>query len=151
VAIEAQGQDCCSQSSHCRSLFCKRTLCESALAHDHTAVVLNPRVGAVQGSGIALNTPMALTTMRASFGAFPLACGIVALVCLVSGRRNRMGLWFISIVIGIVLAVRCYGIEIDGTLSGNQRVLSAELVLFSIAVVALLIGRAAGAQSSAEP
>jgi cytochrome b561 len=129
-------------------------------------------VGAVQGSGIALNTPMALTTMRASFGAFPLACGIVALVCLVSGRLNRRGLWFISIVIGIVLAVRCYGIEIDGTLSGNQRVLSAELVLFSIAVFALLLGRAAkhssssigrhigetnqreessGAQSSAEP
>jgi len=52
-----------------------------------------------------------------------------------------MGLWFVSILIGIVLAVRFYGIAVDGTLLGNQRVLSAELVLFSITVVALLMGR----------
>jgi hypothetical protein len=99
-------------------------------------------VRAVQGAGIVLNTPMALTTVRAGFGGFSLACGMVALVCLVSGRRHRTGLWFVSILLGVVLAVRCYAIAIDGTLLGNVRVLSAELVLLSSAIIALLIGRA---------
>ena len=99
-------------------------------------------VAAVRNAGIVLNTPMALTTVRASFGAFPLACAVSVLVCLLSARRNRIGLWFIAVLIGIVLAVRLYGIVVDGTLRESQPVLIAELVLFSIAVVALLMGRA---------
>ena len=99
-------------------------------------------VAAVRDSGIVLSTPMALTTVRASFGAFSLACGTVAMVCLVSRHRNRFGLWFIALVIGVVLAVRVYGIIEDGTLRENQRVLTAELALFSMTVVALLIGHA---------
>jgi hypothetical protein len=99
-------------------------------------------VAAVRDSGMVLSTPMALTTARASFGAFSLACGTVVLACLISGRRNRLGLWFVVIVIGIVLAVRLYGIVEDGTFRENQRVLTAETVLLSITVIALLIGRA---------
>lgn len=99
-------------------------------------------VAAVRDAGIGLNTPMALTTMRASFGAFPLACSASILVCLLSTRRNRIGLWFIAILIGIVLAVRLYGIVEDGTLRENRPVLIAETVLFSVTVAALLMGRA---------
>ena len=107
-------------------------------------------VAAVRNAGIVLNTPMALTTMRASFGAFPLACAASILACLFSARRNRIGLWFIAILIGIVLTVRLYGILEDGTLRENQPVLIAESVLFSITVVALVMGRAVTGSASTQ-
>jgi hypothetical protein len=102
--------------------------------------VLDP-IGAVRDAGIQLATPMALTTVRASFGAFPLACSLAILTCLVSRSRNRTGLWFIAILIGVVLAVRLYGIFLDGTLQENQRVLTAEAVLLLFTVIALVLGR----------
>jgi len=100
-------------------------------------------VTAAQRSGMSLNSPVALTNMRAGFGAFPLACAAVTLICLISVRRLRIGLTFIALLIGIVLIVRLYGIEEDGTLTENLRVLTAEAVLFSVTLIALLIGAAA--------
>jgi hypothetical protein len=105
-------------------------------------------VSAVHDAGIQLTTPMALTTMRASFGAFPLACAVVILTCLVSSARNRVGLWFIAILNGVVLSVRFYGIATDGTLAENQLVLTAETVLFTVTVIALLLGRQAAKASN---
>lgn len=101
--------------------------------------VLDP-VGAVRDAGIVLTTPMALTTVRASFGAFPLACALVILTCLVAVRRQRTGLWFMGVLIGVVLAVRFFGIHADGTLHENERVLTAEAVLFILTVGSLLTG-----------
>lgn len=100
--------------------------------------VLDP-AGAVREAGIALNTQLALTTVRASFGAFPLGCATVLLTCLLSNRRVRLGLWFNLILIGVVLLVRLYGIALDGTLAENQRVLTAEAVLLSITLIALAL------------
>jgi hypothetical protein len=41
--------------------------------------------------GLAFNSPLAITITRVGFGAFPLACSIFTLSCLVSTRRDLIG------------------------------------------------------------
>jgi|SRR5579872_2233770 len=110
--------------------------------------VLDP-VTAVRATGIVLSTPTALTTMRAGLGAFPLACAVVIVACLVAPHRNRTGLWFIAILIGVVLSVRLFAIYEDGTLYENRTLLTAEIILFTITTIALLADRASGETQAA--
>lgn len=95
-------------------------------------------VGSAGASGILLGSAVAITNMRASFGAFPLACGLIAFSCLISSRRHFAGLLLIATIIGVALAVRVYGVLTDGTLMASLRVLLAEGTLFSLAVVSIL-------------
>jgi hypothetical protein len=96
-------------------------------------------VGSAGASGILLGSAVAITNMRASFGAFPLACSIIAFSCLIPTRRQLVGLSLIATVIGVAFATRVYGILIDGTLAPSLRVLFAEGALFSLAVLAILM------------
>jgi len=95
-------------------------------------------VGSAGASGIVLSSAVAITNMRASFGAFHLACGLIAFSCLISRRRHFVGLLLIATVIGVALFVRVYGVATDHTLTASLRVLLAEGALFSLAVVAIL-------------
>src|SRR5215510_2926780 len=63
--------------------------------------------------GIALTTPLASTILRIGFGAFPLGCSLFTLWCLISRRRILTGLGFVSIMIGVALVVRIFGIVMD--------------------------------------
>jgi cytochrome b561 len=102
--------------------------------------IANP-VGAAAASDMALQSPLAVTNMRASFGAFPLACAIFIVVCLLSSARRVAGLRFVIIVIGVVLLVRAFGIYQDGTLVESRTVLAAEFVLLILSGAGLALER----------
>jgi hypothetical protein len=48
--------------------------------------------GAAAASDMTLDSPLAVTNMRASFGAFPLGCALFVLLCLVTSSLRRTGL-----------------------------------------------------------
>jgi hypothetical protein len=98
--------------------------------------ILDP-VGAASASTMTLGSPLAITNMRASFGAFPLACSIFTLICLLSAHRRITGLYFVVTVIGTALVVRLFGVVQDGTLVESLRVLGAEAALVTLSGAAL--------------
>jgi hypothetical protein len=100
--------------------------------------VLDP-VGAASASGITLGSALAITNMRASFGAFPLVCAVIIFACLISRRRHVVGLWMAVTILGGVLLVRIYGTAADDTFSESTRVLLVEAVLFLLAGAALVL------------
>jgi len=109
-------------------------------------------VGAGAASGIRLASPLALTNMRASFGAFPLGCALVAFASLRSRRWSLAGLSTVAAVLGSALVVRLYGVLADNTFQESRTVLTAEAVMltFSLAAIASEIG-AAQARAAAAP
>jgi hypothetical protein len=90
--------------------------------------------GAAAASDMTLDSPLAATNMRASFGAFPLGCALFVLLCLLTSRR--IGLVFVALIIGTVLIVRLFGIVADGAFADSLRVLTAETVLFCLSLAA---------------
>jgi hypothetical protein len=95
-------------------------------------------VGAAEASNMALGSPLAVTNMRASFGAFPLGCAIFSFLCLVSAERRLTGLSFVTIVIGTALAVRVFGAFTDNTLTESLPLLIAEGILLALSIGAIL-------------
>lgn len=93
-------------------------------------------VDAAAASDMTLGSPLAITNMRASFGAFPLGCALFVLVCLVTSSLRRTGLAFVALIVGTALAVRVFGVVADGTLTESLRVLIAETVLLSLSLAA---------------
>jgi hypothetical protein len=93
-------------------------------------------VDAAAASGITLGSPLAVTNMRASFGAFPLGCALFVLLCLLTTSLRKTGLAFVALLIGTALAVRIFGVVADGTFAESARVLTAETVLFGLCLVA---------------
>ena len=93
--------------------------------------------------GITPDSVMALSRLRIGFGAFPLAFAILLLVAVSSEKRLLAGLVGLSIVLGVVTAVRLAGLLIDGTAPEAMRLLGVELVLWivSLAGIALEILR----------
>ena len=111
-------------------------------------------VGAAAASQIHLGSALAMTNMRASFGAFPLGCGLVAAGSLASSRFHLAGLVTVATVIGSALVVRVGGVLSDGTFAQSRTVLSAEagLLLFSlVAIVAVLSRRRFEGRTIAQP
>src|SRR5882724_6555555 len=93
-------------------------------------------VEAAATSGITLGSPLAVTNMRASFGAFPLGCALFILVCLLTSGLRRIGLVFLAMIVGTALAVRIFGIIADGTLTESIRVTIAESLLLCLSLAA---------------
>ncbi len=87
-------------------------------------------------SGITLGSPLAVTNMRASFGAFPLGCALFILVCVLTSGLRRIGLVFLAMIVGTALAVRIFGIIADGTLTESIRVTIAESLLLCLSLAA---------------
>ena len=112
--------------------------------------ILEP-VAAGGASGIILSSPLAHTNMRASFGAFPLAGGLIALGSLVSKRWHGAGLSVVAITIGTALAVRIFGVLVDGTFKPSSTVLAAETALFALCCAALLVRRANAQRKPDQP
>ena len=83
-------------------------------------------VDAAAASDMTLGSPLAITNMRASFGAFPLGCALFVAVCLFTSSLRKTGLVFVALIVGTALAVRVFGIVADGTLAESLQVLIAE-------------------------
>ena len=95
-------------------------------------------VGAAAQSTMTLGTPLAVTNMRASFGAFPLGSSIFTLICLFSARR-MIGLYFVMTIIGAALAARLFGVAADGTLFESLRLIGVETLLLLLSGAALYL------------
>ena len=91
-------------------------------------------VDAAAASDITLGSPLAITNMRASFGAFPLGCALFVAVCLFTSSLRKTGLVFVALIVGTALVVRVFGIVADGTLAESLRVLIAETVLLALSL-----------------
>lgn len=102
---------------------------------------------AAAASDIELGSPLAITNMRASFGAFPLGCALFLLVCLATSSLRRTGLVFVMLIIGSALVVRIFGVVADGTLAESLRLLIAETVLLSLSLAAYAGERLASSES----
>jgi hypothetical protein len=109
------------------------TLILAAIARKN---ILDPAAAAA-ASSMALQSPLAYTNMRASFGAFPLGCAVFTLTCLTRRRLYAIGLYFVLALIGTALLIRGYGVIVDGTIEPSLRVLVAESVIFLLSAAAL--------------
>jgi hypothetical protein len=109
------------------------TLILAAIARKN---ILDPAAAAA-ASSMALQSPLAFTNMRASFGAFPLGCALFTLTCLTRRRLYAIGLYFVMALIGTALLIRGYGVIVDGTIEPSLRVLLAESVIFLLSAAAL--------------
>lgn len=107
--------------------------------------VIHP-VAAAAASGLRVADAVGETNVRASFGAFPLACALVIFACAISRRTHGFGLSLLATVIGTALLVRTYGIIADGTFVQSRVVLTAEAVLFTAAIAALVARSLRGAR-----
>jgi len=105
-------------------------------------------VDAAAASDMTLGSPIAITNMRASFGAFPLGCALFVLVCLVTSSLRTTGLIFVALIVGTALVVRVFGVVADGTFAESLRVLIAETVLLGLALAAYTGERLASASSA---
>ncbi len=88
---------------------------------------------------ISLGSAAAITNMRVGFGAFPLGCAIITLVCLVSTSRLLTGLCFVATMIGVATAARVFGILVDGAATESLVVLRAEVILLTLSIIGLFI------------
>ena len=93
-------------------------------------------VDAAAASNITLGSPLAITTMRASFGAFPLGCALFVLICLATSSLRKTGLVFVALIVGTALAVRLFGVVADGTLAESVHLIIPETVLLALSLVA---------------
>jgi hypothetical protein len=105
-------------------------------------------VNAAKASDIALGSPLAITNMRASFGAFPLGCVLFLLVCLATSSLRKTGLVFVMLIVGSALAVRIFGVVADGTFAESVHLLIPETVLLSLSFAAYAGERLAAASSA---
>jgi len=105
-------------------------------------------VDAAAASDMTLGSPIAITNMRASFGAFPLGCALFVLVCLVTSSLRTTGLIFVALIVGTALVVRVFGVVADGTFAESLWVLIAETVLLGLALAAYTGERLASASSA---
>ena len=105
-------------------------------------------VDAAAASDMTLGSPLVITNMRASFGAFPLGCALFVLLCLVTSSLRKTGLVFVALIVGTALVVRIFGVVADGTLAESLRVLIAETVLLGLSLGAYAGERLAAASSA---
>ena len=98
--------------------------------------ILDP-VGTAAAYDMTLGSALAITNMRASFGAFPLGGAVFALLCVGSAERRLTGLYFVALVIGTALIVRAFGVVADGTFSDSLRKLITEGTLLTLSVLAI--------------
>ena len=98
--------------------------------------------------GIAFTSPLGSTVFRVSFAGFPLGCAAFLAYCLLSSRRTLTGLIFSALVLGILLLVRIYGMEIDSTVQQSIPLVKPEIVLVAITLagIAIEMGRRAYAR-----
>jgi hypothetical protein len=100
--------------------------------------LLNP-IQAASAVGIAFTSPLGITIARVGFAGFPLGCSIFTLSCLLSTRRLLTGLRFVGTMIAAALAVRVYGMIVDGTTAANMHLVRAEIILLVIVTIGAFV------------
>ena len=91
--------------------------------------------------GLSFNRPMATTVARVGFGAFPLACSIFTLSCLISKRRILTGLACVALIMAVALIVRVSGMFVDGSVHDNMGLVRAESVMLVLFIIGVFLER----------
>jgi len=89
--------------------------------------------------GIAFTSSLGPTVFRVAFAGFPLGCAAFMAYCLLSNRRTLTGLILSALVLGILLVVRIYGMEVDSSVQQSMPLVKAEIVLVAITLVGVAI------------
>jgi len=97
-----------------------------------------PHVMATQ-QGLAFVSPIGLTVFRAVFAGFPLSCAAFLAYCLLSNRRTLDGLVLSAMIAGIVVAIRIYGMNVDGTVQQSMALVKDETVLLAVSIIGLAL------------
>ena len=109
-----------------------------------TAISLRFLIAPVQSAaaqGISFNTAVGVTVARIGFGAFPLAFAIITLSCLISRQRLLTGIYIVLTVIGVALVVRVFGMLVDNSVKESMKVLTPEVVMLVLSLIALNLER----------
>ena len=98
--------------------------------------------------GIAFTSSLGSTVFRVSFGGFPLGCAVFLVYCLISRHRTLTGLIFSAVVLGTLLLVRIYGMEIDSSVQQSMPLVKPEIALVALMLlgVAIEVGQQAYAR-----
>ena len=104
--------------------------------------IAHPAATAAQ-QGIAFTSSLGPTVFRVAFAGFPLGCAAFLAYCLLSSRRTLTGLIFSALLLGIVLLVRIYGMEVDSSVQQSMPLVKAEIVLVAVTLgcIAIDLGR----------
>src|SRR5580765_6776228 len=89
--------------------------------------------GAAAASGLTIDSAVGSTNARAGFGGFPLGFALILIFCLFSTRRLLPALASITIVSAVILVVRLYGAQRDGTFSQSAHLLAPEVAILVFA------------------
>ena len=95
--------------------------------------LVHPAASAVT-QGLSITSAVGATIFRVAFAGFPLGCAAFLVYCLLSSRRTLMGLTFAAVLLGIVLLVRVYGMEVDGSVPQSMSIVIPEVVLEALTV-----------------
>jgi hypothetical protein len=98
--------------------------------------LVHPAANAV-AQGIAFTSSIGATIFRVSFAGFPLGCAAFLGYCLISSRRTLTGLIFSALVLGILLIVRIYGMEVDSTVQQSMPLVKPEIVLVTTTLLGI--------------
>lgn len=96
--------------------------------------ILDPQHAAAN-SGITLESALGYTNTRAGFGGFPLGFAVILVFSVFSSRRLLAALASIATVAAVILAVRLYGAEQDGTFSQSAHLLIPEAAILVISLL----------------
>lgn len=105
-----------------------------------TAISMRFIIAPVQSAaaqGIVFNSAVGITVARIGFGAFPLAFAIITLSCLISKPRLLAGIYIVLTVIGVALVVRVFGMLADNSVKESMKVLTPEVVMLILSLIAL--------------
>jgi glycerol uptake facilitator-like aquaporin len=102
--------------------------------------ILDPH-GSAAASGLSIASPVGSTNARAGFGGFPLGFALILVFCLFSSRRLLPALTSIVVVSAVILLVRLYGAQQDGTFSQSAHLLGPEVALLVLSLLGVLIER----------
>jgi hypothetical protein len=94
-------------------------------------------VGAAAATGAILQSPLASTTTRIGFGAFPLAFAIYSASCIFSSNRLRTGVGLVATLVATAIAVRALSLIIDGAVAHSVRLFIPEGVMLALAITGM--------------
>ena len=100
--------------------------------------IVHPAATATE-QGIAFTSSLGPTVFRVAFAGFPLGCAAFLFNCLLSSRRTLTGLIFSALVLGIVLVVRVYSMEVDSSVQQSLSLVVAEIVLIAVTLLGIAI------------
>lgn len=90
--------------------------------------LLHPGASAL-AQGLSITSPLGATIFRVAFAGLPLGCAACLVYSVLSRQRTLFGLVCAALLMGSLLFVRVYGMEVDGSVSQSMTLVIPEAVL----------------------